>query len=107
MTGNICTRSPICSRLTEDRGYYFIDCIYVTPAPPPAPHNITKFTVAPNPLPATSALYNLLRGKYGSGDIFSGQEGPAALAWIEANVGKTPAILGVDMIDYSPTRVVC
>jgi mannan endo-1,4-beta-mannosidase len=25
--------------------------------------------------------------------------------WVEQNVGKSPAIIGLDMIDYSPSRV--
>lgn len=88
------------------RGWYFIDCVYVTPSPAPAPHQISKVMVAPNPLPVTTALYNTLLAKYGSGNIFSGQADPAGVAWLEANVGKTPAIIGLDMIEYSPTRVV-
>lgn len=90
------------------RGWYFIDCLYVTPAPAPAPHHVGKFLVSPNPLPVTWALYNTLLAKYGSGDIFSGQADPTGVTWIEQNIGttKTPAIIGLDMIDYSPTRVV-
>lgn len=88
------------------RGWYFIDCLYVTPAPAPAPHRVEKFLVAPDPLPVTLALYNTLLAKYGSGIIFSGQADPTGVAWLEANIGKTPAIIGLDMIDYSPTRVV-
>jgi mannan endo-1,4-beta-mannosidase len=88
------------------RGWYFIDCLYVTPAPAPAPHQVEKFLVAPDPLPVTIALYNTLLAKYGSGIIFSGQADPTGVAWLEANIGKTPAIIGLDMIDYSTTRVV-
>ena len=62
--------------------------------------------VAPNPLPVTVALYKTLLAKYGSGDIFSGQADPTGVTWLEQNLNKTPAIIGLDMIDYSPTRVV-
>jgi mannan endo-1,4-beta-mannosidase len=63
--------------------------------------------VSPNPMPATWSLYNTLLAKYGSGSIFSGQAGTDGVAWIEANLNTTPAIIGLDMIDYSPSRVVC
>jgi mannan endo-1,4-beta-mannosidase len=88
------------------RGWYFIDCIYVTPSPPPAPHNVTNMLVAPCPLPVTQALFETLLDKYGSGEIFSGQADPTGVTWLEQNIGQTPAIIGLDMIDYSPTRVV-
>ncbi|KUJ21702.1 uncharacterized protein LY89DRAFT_637592 [Mollisia scopiformis] len=89
----------------DDWGWYFIDCIYVTPSPPPQPHKVSKKLVAPNPLPVTQALFETLLNKYGSGEIFSGQADPTGVTWLEQNVGKTPAIIGLDMIDYSPTRV--
>lgn len=88
------------------RGWYFIDCVYVTPSPPPAPHKVSNMLVAPDPLPVTQALFKTLLAKYGSGEIFSGQADPTGVTWLEQNVGKTPAIIGLDMIDYSPTRVV-
>jgi hypothetical protein len=88
------------------RGWYSIDCVYVTPAPAPGPHKVSNVLVAPSPLPAAQSLFNTLVGKYGSGDIFSGQADPSGVKWLEQNVGKTPAILGVDMIDYSPSRIV-
>ena len=88
------------------RGWYFIDAVYVTPSPAPGPHKISKRLVAPHPLPVTQALFNKLISKYGSGEIFSGQADPSGVAWLEANVNKTPVIIGLDMIEYSPTRVV-
>jgi mannan endo-1,4-beta-mannosidase len=30
----------------------------------------------------------------------------SGVGWLEANVGKTPAIIGLDLIDYSPSRIV-
>jgi mannan endo-1,4-beta-mannosidase len=62
--------------------------------------------VTPNPLPVAQALYNTLLAQYGSKNIFSGQAGTDGVAWIQANLNTTPAIIGLDMIDYSPSRVV-
>ncbi|KAF8866961.1 glycoside hydrolase [Acephala macrosclerotiorum] len=87
--------------------FNFIDCIYVTPSPPPAPHKATNSLVDPKALPVTKALFETLSAQHGSGDIFSGQADPTGITWLETNIDKTPAILGLDMIDYSPTLVVC
>jgi mannan endo-1,4-beta-mannosidase len=92
--------------LIKPRGWYYIDCLYITPAPAPPPHKVTNKLVTPNPLSVTQALFDKLLSKYGSGEIFSGQADPTGVAWLEANIGATPAIIGLDMIDYSPTRVV-
>ncbi|KFX95481.1 hypothetical protein V490_03831 [Pseudogymnoascus sp. VKM F-3557] len=35
----------------------------------------------------------------------SGQQDPTSFAWVQTQIGKTPAILGSDFIDYSPSRV--
>jgi mannan endo-1,4-beta-mannosidase len=91
---------------SNDWGWYLLDALYVSPSPPPAPHQVTKVLVAPNPLPETQNLYNTLLAKYGSGTIFSGQADTSGVTWLEQNVGATPAIIGLDMIEYSPTRVV-
>lgn len=45
-----------------------------------------------------------LGGIYGK-NILSGQYDQASLEWVTANVGKTPAILGVDMMDYTEGRI--
>ena len=78
----------------------------ITPAPAPPAHQVTTSLVVPNPLPIAVALYNKLLSKYGSGQIFSGQAEVADITWIENNLGKTPAIIGLDLMDYSPSRIV-
>lgn len=52
------------------------------------------------------ALYDKLLSKYGTGVIFSGQADMSGVNYLEQNVGKTPAIIGLDLIDYSPSRIV-
>lgn len=36
--------------------------------------------------------------------ILSGQQDQASLDWVTQNVGKTPAILGLDLMDYTESR---
>lgn len=37
--------------------------------------------------------------------ILSGQQELSSIAWIEQNVGKTPGIAGLDLMDYNLSRV--
>ena len=37
--------------------------------------------------------------------MLSGQQELQYIAWLEQTVGKTVAIAGLDLIDYSPSRV--
>ena len=80
--------------------------MYISPSAAPAKHQVTSKLSTPNPLPITQALFNKLLSTYGNGSIFSGQSEAAEIAWLEENVGKTPAIIGLDFMDYSPSRVV-
>ncbi|KAF5875812.1 putative mannan endo beta-mannosidase protein [Botrytis fragariae] len=90
---------------TSNWGWYFIDAVYVSPSAPPAKHQVTSKLATSNPLPITQTLFNKLLSNYGNGSIFSGQSEAAGIAWLEENVGKTPAIIGLDFMDYSPSRV--
>ncbi|KAK6591347.1 glycosyl hydrolase family 26 [Botrytis cinerea] len=90
---------------TSNWGWYFIDAVYISPSAAPAKHQVTSKLSTPNPLPITQALFNKLLSNYGNGSIFSGQSEAAEIAWLEENVGKTPAIIGLDFMDYSPSRV--
>jgi mannan endo-1,4-beta-mannosidase len=60
-----------------------------------------------NPDASESArnLLSYLVGVSADGSTLSGQQDLADVDWVTQNVGKTPAILGVDLMDYSPSRV--
>lgn len=85
-------------------GWYFIDALLVAPSAPRAPHQVTDVLVNKDASPAAKALMTLLVSNYGKKYI-SGQQDPVSLAWVETNIGKTPAIIGLDFIEYSPSRV--
>ncbi|KAI5854339.1 glycosyl hydrolase family 26-domain-containing protein [Tricharina praecox] len=90
--------------LQSNWGWYLIDAITLTPSAARPAHQVTTALVNTNSSPATKALMKLLVDNYGS-YILSGQQDPPSLAWIETNIGETPAVLGLDMIEYSPSRV--
>ena len=83
---------------------YLIDSLTVTQSAPRAPHNVQDTLVNPNASPATKSLHSYLLSNYGT-KILSGQQELSSITWIEQNVGKTPAIAGLDLMDYSPSRV--
>ncbi|KAJ7235192.1 mannan endo-1,4-beta-mannosidase-like protein [Mycena rebaudengoi] len=85
-------------------GWYNIDKISLAPSAPRAPHRVSSLTVNPRTTPHTKNLLKYLIRNYGS-RILSGQQDPASYAWVEQNVGESPAMLGLDMMDYSPSRV--
>lgn len=66
-----------------------------------------KNLATPSPLPAAQAVYQYLLDMQGKG-ILSGQQiygRSVEINTIFKEIGKYPAILGIDLIDYSPSRV--
>ncbi|KAF2256087.1 glycoside hydrolase family 26 protein [Trematosphaeria pertusa] len=90
-------------QIQNNWGWYLIDAIALSPSAPRAPHRITPTPVTPNANSDASALLAYLASVYGS-HILAGQQDPASLAWVTQNIGKTPAVLGVDFMDYTASR---
>ncbi|KAI1171894.1 carbohydrate-binding module family 35 [Nemania sp. FL0916] len=90
--------------ILDNWGWYLIDYISVTPSAPRAPHSVTPTLSNPNADAGATALYQYLTSIYGK-NILSGQQDAVWADWVTQNVGKTPAVLGVDLIEYSPSRV--
>ena len=86
-------------------GYYDVDALDLTPAPPPAPlAPISAALSDPKATPEARALMQTLVKLYGTKTL-SGQYEPKDTAYVQSMTGKMPAIYGGDLIDYSPTRV--
>ncbi|GAB2610808.1 hypothetical protein GCM10027168_49640 [Streptomyces capparidis] len=85
-------------------GWYQIDAISLAPTPPRGPHQATGVPVDPHATPQARSLLRYLTDNYGRHTL-SGQQDMGSLAWVEDNIGRTPAIAGLDMMDYSPSRV--
>ncbi|TEA20895.1 Mannan endo-1,4-beta-mannosidase [Colletotrichum sidae] len=90
--------------IVKNWGWYLIDSITLTPSAPRGPHNIVENLVNANANADAKALYIYLRSIYGK-NILSGQQELSYANWINEQVGKTPALVSVDLMDYSPSRV--
>ncbi|MFC9329736.1 glycosyl hydrolase [Kitasatospora sp. NPDC057015] len=90
--------------LQTDWGWYQIDAISLAPAPPPPPHRLSGTPVDPAATPEARSLLSYLGSGYGD-RILSGQQDTASVQWLEQNIGRAPAVEGLDLMDYSPSRV--
>jgi mannan endo-1,4-beta-mannosidase len=91
--------------IVKEWGYFDVDNVRLEASEASAFNNIAPALVAPSPSHKTDSLYKFLSKVYGK-VILSGQYGGTAEFTRIKNVsGKTPAMRGFDMIDYSPSRV--
>ncbi|KAL2817892.1 putative mannan endo-1,4-beta-mannosidase E [Aspergillus cavernicola] len=65
----------------------------------------TTEPVNPNTSTAARKLLAYLVDTAGNGITLSGQQELEDANWVTENVGHSPAVLGVDLMDYSPSRV--
>ena len=86
-------------------GWYLIDSISLKPSAPRPPHDkIEPFPQNQSADTNARALYAYLSSIYGK-KILSGQQDLAWADWItNLTGGKTPALVSVDLMDYSPSR---
>ncbi|KAF2464192.1 mannan endo-1,4-beta-mannosidase-like protein [Lindgomyces ingoldianus] len=91
-------------QIQNNWGWYLIDAITLSPAAKPGPHQTTTVPVNTNANSDTRALLKFLGSIYGKKTL-SGQQDQASLDWVTQNVGKTPAILGLDLMDYTESRI--
>jgi len=66
--------------------------------------NPTKELVNPNASNDTKALMSFLVDTYGQ-KIIAGAQNSESATWLNENIGKEPAVLSLDLMDYSPSRV--
>ncbi|KAF2677161.1 glycoside hydrolase family 26 protein [Lentithecium fluviatile CBS 122367] len=90
-------------QIQNNWGWYLIDAITLSPAAKRGPHKVTTAPINKKANPDAKALLKYLGSIYGK-HILSGQQDQASLDWVTQNVGKTPAILGVDLMDYTESR---
>ena len=86
-------------------GNYDVDRLDLTPAPAPKALKPVLVRLSdPRATPEARALYARLLKGYGRVSL-SGQYDAADVAFVREETGKTPAILGGDLMDFSPSRL--
>jgi len=90
-------------------GWYVIDAIHLQAAPAPAPRRVSADPVNKNASAEARALMAFLVDHYGRKTIAGQQEYPAN-AFVDVNrikelTGREPALLGLDLMEQSPSRV--
>jgi mannan endo-1,4-beta-mannosidase len=90
--------------IVSNWGWYLVDSITLTPSAPRPAHNIDSEPRNPAADDGAKALYSYLRSIYGK-KILSGQQDLSWADWVGRLTGKTPALVSVDLMDYSPSRV--
>ena len=90
-------------QIQNNWGWYLIDAITLAPSAERGPHNVTTTPINANANADARSLLKYIGSIYGK-NILSGQQDQASLDWVEQNVGKTPAILGLDLMDYTESR---
>lgn len=94
---------------TPNWTHFAIDFIKLSLAQPSIDHEVKKQLINPNATTETKTLFSYLVDNFGK-NIISGQQDDANndladVKYIKELTGKTPAILGLDLMDYSPSRV--
>jgi len=94
---------PNVIRIGKGWGWFEIDYLVLVLASTP-PLSVENALVNPAASDKTKALMAYLVKSYGK-QILSGQQDLSQADWLFAQIGKRPAVLGLDMMDYSPSRV--
>lgn len=90
--------------ITKGWGWYEIDYIELHPATIAAPRMPPKRLADPKADAAAVKLMDFLVDNYGR-KILSGQYEFAEIAHIRERCGKSPAVGGFDLMEYSPSRI--
>jgi len=95
--------------LTPNWTWFAIDYIKLAPTPEPIPHEVEKKLINPNATKEARALHSYLVDQFGEAILSGQQEYPNSnlidTEYVYQTTGKYPAILGLDFIDNSPSRV--
>lgn len=95
------------NRIALERGWGFFELDFVEfapAAPPKRPASVPPTLTDPKASPEARALMKYLATNYGKATL-SGQFDLGEANYIRKTTGEFPAILGTDLMDYSPSRV--
>lgn len=85
-------------------GYYDIDYLKLQKTKASPRKEVSDKLVNPNATSEAKALMKYLAKSYGK-EMISGQQGLDNVDWLFKVTGKKPAIVGFDLIEYTPSRV--
>ncbi|EJT76742.1 hypothetical protein GGTG_06658 [Gaeumannomyces tritici R3-111a-1] len=85
-------------------GWFLIDYISIEATTPRGPHDVNAGLNNAKATTEAKALYSYLRSIYGK-KILSGQQDLKWADYVTQQTGKTPALVAVDLMDYTPSRV--
>ncbi|AWB45536.1 beta-mannanase [Paenibacillus sp. CAA11] len=91
-------------RIDKGWGWYDIDYFSIEQVTEPPVHRVSKTLVNPSATAEAKSLMSYLVDSYGH-KILSGQQDYANVAWLQTHLGKKPAVVGFDLMDYSLSRV--
>ena len=91
-------------RVLSGWGWYEIDSFILTPVPVNPVPSVASDPVDSGASAAARSLMHYLADQYGK-FILSGQTDLGNVSWIYYQTGKKPALVALDMMDYSPSRV--
>lgn len=104
VTKSILKKGANTIRLDKGWGYYDIDYFAIEKVTKEPAHPISKSLVNPDASPAARSLMSYLVDSYGH-QILSGQQDYSNVEWLQNHLDKKPAIVGFDLMDYSPSRI--
>jgi mannan endo-1,4-beta-mannosidase len=87
-------------QFVSEWGYYDLDYIKVQSESSHRLDNKENKLVNPKATKETKSLMHFLTDQYGK-SILSGQQDLTEVEWLNNNIGKKPAIVGFDFLDYS------
>lgn len=90
--------------LSRGWGYYDIDYLTYKETKPVEAPELDGSLVNKNATPEAKRLMRYLADSFGKATL-SGQQEYKNLGWIYELTGKEPAVMGFDLIEYSPSRV--
>jgi mannan endo-1,4-beta-mannosidase len=90
--------------MTQGWGWFEVDGFELVPSAIPPPASVPAMLSDPDATPATRRLHSYLVDQYGKRTL-SGQQDLHEHSWIHERTGREPAVLALDFMDYSPSRI--
>ena len=91
--------------IVKDWGYFEVDNIRIEASSASVVTNVSNALITPSSTARSDSVFRFLLKIYAKAMLSGQYGGPQEFDYIRDISGKTPAIRGFDLIDYSPSRV--